>query len=258
METLDLEVDGRIARITFTRPGHLNSISEQVIEEMEEVVEFVQGEASIRTLVIQGSGEVFSVGLDLTLLKRAFQDPRYFRDVVGRYQNLLLGLEGLDVPVVAVVNGLARAGGFELVLACDLVLVADEARLGDNHTNFGVMPGGGSTFRLPAKIGELRAKELILTARWLTGAQAVEYGLALAAVPRSELPEATARLCSTLVDKPRGVHAAVKRSMAGSRGRPFVEAVEVELAEFDRYVLGEEQAREGFLAYLEGRPPRWP
>ncbi len=258
MDTLEFEVDRRVGTVTLTRPDRLNSISEAVMTDLEDVIDMVEGDPEIRALVIGGSGSAFSVGLDLELLIRAFDDPGFFRAVLFRYHQILLRIEELDTPVVAAVNGLTRAGGFELMLACDLVLVAEEARIGDNHTNFGVMPGGGSTFRLPAKIGDQKARELIMTApRWLGGREAVEYGLALRAVPAERLAEAVAELCSTLVDKPRAVHGAVKRAMRLSRGRSFAEAVDCELAEFESYMLGRPEGREGFAAYVEGRPPTW-
>lgn len=243
--------------MTFTRPDQLNSLSQSVMDDLEKVVDTVGRDEGIRVLVIRGSGTAFSVGLDLDLLKRAFREPDYFRAVVRRYHDLLLRLESLDVPVVAVVNGLARAGGFELMLACDFVLVAEEARIGDNHTNFGVMPAGGSTFRLPAKIGDQKAKEVIMTARWLTGREAADYGLALRAMPASGLDQAVAELCASLVDKPRGVHGAVKRAMRLSRGREFADGADTELAEFESYVLAGVDALEGFTAYVEGRLPNW-
>ena len=243
--------------VRFSRPDQLNSITEPVIAELELVLDRVRADPEIRVLVIRGEGRAFSVGLDLDLLARAFEDPDFFRRVLRRYHQLLLDLEALEVPVIAAVNGLARAGGFELLLACDLVVIAEDARIGDNHTGFGVMPGGGSTFRLPSRIGEQRAKELIFTARWVTAAEAVEIGLALQAVPAGRLDVAVEKLCSELVDKPRGVHGAVKSVMRDIRGLAFSEAVEVELAEFDRYVLGGTEAREGFHAFREGRDPDW-
>lgn len=163
----------------------------------------------------------------------------------------------MPIPTVAAVNGFARAGGFELALACDLMIVAEDAKIGDNHAHVGVMPGGGATQRLPRRIGEQRAKELIWTARWLTGIEAVEYGLALRAVPGARLMTAVEELLDDLRGKPRACLAAVKRAMRDGQGLPIDDAIEVEIKQFVAYMGGEPFAREGFRASLEGREPDW-
>ena len=252
------DVTQRVAHVTFNRPDSLNSITEQVLSDLDAVISAVQDDESVRAMVLRGSGRAFCVGLDLELLQRAFSDAGYFASVIRRLGDLLLRLEDLPVPVVGVANGLARAGGMEILLACDMVIVADEARIGDNHTNFGVMPGGGSTARLPRKIGDQRAKELILTARWLTGPEAVDYGVALRSVPETELDDAVEELLAGLRDKSRNCSAAVKRAMARTAVAPIRDAVAAELDEFVRYVCAPgSDAQEGLAASLERRAPNW-
>ena len=164
-ESLTYTVRDRVAYVTFTTPERLNSITEQRMADLEAVVAAVRSDESLRALVLTGSGRAFCVGLDLGLLKQAFQDIAFFERQVRRLNAVLLDLEALPVATIAAVNGFARAGGFEIALACDLMLIADEAQIGDNHTHVGVMPGGGSTQRLPRRIGEQRAQELIWSAR---------------------------------------------------------------------------------------------
>ncbi|MCA1713560.1 MAG: enoyl-CoA hydratase/isomerase family protein, partial [Actinobacteria bacterium] len=211
MTTIDLRRDDRVLRVTLDRPHALNAIDEEMLAGLAEVVRIARTDAGLRAVVISGRGEAFCVGLDVDLLERAFADVAYFRDVLERFNRTLLDLEELDVPVVAAVNGTTRAGGFELVLACDLVLIVEEARIGDVHTRFGVMPGGGATQRAPRKLGPQRAAELIMTSRWLTGAEAVAYGIALRAVPRARLDAAVDEFVGALVDTSRSSIGAVKR-----------------------------------------------
>jgi enoyl-CoA hydratase/carnithine racemase len=161
------------------------------------------------------------------------------------------------VPVVAAVNGLARAGGLELMLACDLVLIADEARVADHHLAFGIVPGGGSTQRLPRKVGAQRAREIIFTARWLTGAEAVEAGLALRSVPRAGLDAAVEELVARLRPLSRPCLAATKAAINEGRDLPLDAALDVELEHFVRYLDEVPGAREGYRAYVEKREPRW-
>ena len=123
-KSMSLEIRDRVAYATFTTPEKLNSISEDRIADLAEMIARVRADAGVRALTLTGSGRAFCVGLDLDLLKRAFYDMAYFEDVVRRLQAVLLDLEALPVPVIAAVNGITRAGGFEMMLACDFVLVA--------------------------------------------------------------------------------------------------------------------------------------
>lgn len=257
MDTLDLDVTDRVAYVRFTTPARMNSITEQRIADLEQVVARVRSDPNIRALVVTGSGRAFCVGLDLGLLERAFSDMRYFEATIRRLNAVLLDLEALPVATIAAVNGFARAGGFEIALACDLMVIADEARIGDNHTHVGVMPGGGSTQRLPRRIGEQRAKELIWSARWLDGPQAVAYGLALRSVPGAELDGAVEDLLAELRHRPRECLAVVKEAIHAARTLPIAAGIQHEIQAFVSYMGSQPFAREGYEASRAGRSPDW-
>ena len=250
MRAVDFEASDRIATATLRRSAARNAIDEDMLADLRDVVERVRADDALNALVITGEGDAFCIGLDIDLLKRAFADPAYFKDVLDRYNRILLDLEALPVPVIAAVNGLARAGGFELILACDLVVVAEEARIADHHLAFGIMPGGGATQRAPRKLGDQRAKELIFTARWMDGAEAAAAGLALRTVPRAELPKAVEQLTAQLRDKSRECLAATKAAMQKGATLPLDQAVAVETDHFMRYLQTESTARAGFDAYV--------
>jgi enoyl-CoA hydratase/carnithine racemase len=166
-------------------------------------------------------------------------------------------METLPVPVVAAVNGLARAGGFELILASDLAIAAHEARIADSHTQFGVIPGGGATQRAPRRIGAQRARELIFTARWIDGRDAAAYGLVLGSVPRADLAAATEELVDHFRTKSRACLAAAKAAMNDGARLAVADGVRLEIDRFFEYIDESPDAREGFNAYREKRPPRW-
>jgi enoyl-CoA hydratase/carnithine racemase len=256
-KTLNFEVRDRVGYVQFSTPDTLNSLSEARIEDLEAVIARVKADAEIRALTITGSGRAFCVGLDLELLKRAFNDPVYFEKTIRRLQAVLLDLESLPVPVIAAVNGYARAGGFELAIACDLMVIADEAKIGDRHTNLGVLPGGGISQRLPRRVGEQRAKALVLLAPWLSGEQAVAYGLALRSVPLADLPAAVEEMLSELRHRPRECSAAIKSAMHAARTLDSAQAVEFEIQTFVKYMVNLPYGREGYEASLAGRPPNW-
>lgn len=251
--SLKYEIRDQVAYVTFSTPEQLNSITEERLHDLDKVISSLEVDEQINAVAITGEGKAFCVGLDLGLLKKAFEDIEYFESVVRRLNALLHRLEALPVPVVAAVNGYARAGGFELALACDLMLIAEEAKIGDNHTHVGVMPGGGSTKRLPIRIGEQRAKELIWTARWLTGNEAVDYGLALRSVPLAALHDQLEALLDQLRDKPRAVLSVVKRTMRENRDLSVADGIDVEIRNFVEYMGGEPFARDGFWASIGGR-----
>ena len=109
--------------------------------------------------VITGNGRAFSAGADLKFIRESSGgNPRALQDFLYGIYGTLKRLEHFPRPVIAAVNGLALAGGIELVLCCDLVIAVESAKLGDAHANFGLIPGGGSSARLPRKIGPTRAK----------------------------------------------------------------------------------------------------
>ena len=214
----------------------------------------MQSDEGVRTLVIRGEGKAFSVGLDADLLDHAFDDLEYFEHMLTRVAAICLSLEALDVPVIAAVNGIARAGGFELALACDLIVMSDEARIGDVHTTFGVVPGGGSSVRLPHWVGVPRARELVYSGRWLSGQEALAIGLAQRSVPAEEFDRAVETLAASFTDKSRRALAACKRQINGGLGLDTPSGVEHERHEFIRYLREpHSDAIEGFRAWQQDR-----
>ena len=255
--TLTYEVRDRVAYVRFTTPQSLNSISEQRIDDLEEVVSAVRKDVSIRALTFTGSGRAFCVGLDLGLLKRAFYDIPYFEYMIRRLQKVLFDLEELPVAVIAAVNGLARAGGFEMLLAADFVVMANEAKIGDAHAHLGVLPGAGCSQRLPRRVGEQRAKELIILARWITGPEAVAMGLALRSVPLDELPDAVEEIVAEMRHRPRETTGALKREIHAARQLDLKAGVEFETKTFVEYMTQLPIGREGYEASIAGREPNW-
>lgn len=256
-DPIALRIDGHVATIVIDRPRAVNAIDEAVLTGLADMLATVAADDDAKVLVITGTGDVFCAGLDIDLLGRAFDDHAYFIDVLTRYRDVLLTVERLPVPVVAAVNGLTRAGGFELVLACDVVLAANEARIGDTHTTFGILPGGGATARAPRKLGWQRAADLLLTGRWIDGVEAVELGLASRAVPRAELPAAVTELTDGFATLSRAAVVATKATMRAGAAMPVERAIDLEIERFAEFLKDEPTAREGYDAFREKREPRW-
>jgi enoyl-CoA hydratase/carnithine racemase len=257
LKTIVLEKSKKTAYLMLNRPDALNGINHEMIDDLAAIIEDIQSDTYVKTVVITGAGRAFSVGADVDVLTHGFNDYPSLENFLRRLNRVLNDLETLGVPVIAAVNGVARAGGFELMLACDFVVASADARIGDNHTQFGVMPGGGATQRAPRKLGVQKAKELIFSAKWLQGQEVVDYGIALKVVPDAELSRAVEELADQFRDKSRPCLAAVKRAIHDGQQLSIEDAINLEIEVFMDYVKESPDAREGFTAYLEKRTPAW-
>ena len=254
---IGLSVGDRIATIRLNRPDALNALSPQLLEEFSHAVAAVRADHSIKALVIRGEGRGFCAGADLLYFDQVFDDLSLLPDYVRELNGALCGLEELPIPTVAVVHGYALAGGLELMMACDMAIVAEDARIGDQHANFGLIPGGGSTQRLPRRVGMPRAMELLTTGRWLSGQEAVEWGLALRAVPADALETELESLLAGLRNKSRIGLGLMKSLARSSQDLPLRDGVALEGATFTHLFSTSNHPRDGIQAFKEKRQPEF-
>lgn len=252
-----LEKENRVATIWLNRPDTLNALSPEVLEELSMGVAEAGGDQSIKALVIRGEGRAFCAGADLTYFQSTFNDPSLLPEYLAQIKNALCQIEELPIPAIAVVHGFALAGGLELMMACDMALVADDARIGDQHVNFGLMPGGGSTQRLPRRVGLQRAMELLTTGRWLSGAEAAEWGLALRSVPAEGLDEELEKLLNPLRTKSREGLSLIKSVTLRGMSLPINDGVALESHAFVQYMTTSPHPAEGIKAFKEKRQPEF-
>jgi enoyl-CoA hydratase len=179
-----------VAVLSLNRPDVLNALSPKLFEELRAHVDRLAGEtASVGCVVLRGAGRSFSAGNDLNAIRAGERAP------APHFQaETLDALELLPQPVIASVQGHCYTGALELVLACDLLLVAESAKLADTHGKWGMTPTWGMSQRLPRRIGELRAKQVMFSGRAVTGREAVALGLANECVPDAELEARTLAL----------------------------------------------------------------
>jgi enoyl-CoA hydratase/carnithine racemase len=237
------------------------SLTPGLLDHLEAALDQVSTDLSLRALVITGPQEefdsIFSVGMNIDFLGECFADPPgVFIPFVTRYHALLHRIEELPVPIVAAVNGLARAGGFELLLACDFVFIATEAKIGDHHLASGLPPGAGAAIRAQRTMGTQRAKEVLFTASWLTSEEAVASGIALRAVPRAQLHHEISEFIKKLLPTSRSAIAATKLALI--QAEPTRDGCAAELALFADFVTNDPLASEGYRSWIEKRKPSWP
>lgn len=243
-------VDG-VAWLTLNRPAALNAMTEQMHIELADACAYLTAETAVRAAVITGAGErAFCIGSDLDFLDAAFTGPDLdlFAAYLHRLGAVLTAVEELPVPTIAMVRGRARAGGFELLLCCDMVIVAEDARVGDVHTPYGHMPGGGATQRAVRKLGWQHGMELLCTGRWLTAAEAVTYGLALRAVPGAELRGEVGSLAATLAAHPGTCVRYLKQAALAGRNVPLEAGLQAEIDIYLAYLRADGTPRKLFVS----------
>lgn len=198
-ETVELAVAGNVATITMNRPEALNAITPTMLAELNEAFDRVANDGAVHAVVLTGAGRAFSAGVDLKALGERRLDGGKVGDLLDLPARRLTGLiSSMPKIVVAKVNGFCFTGALELALACDVIVTADEAKLGDTHAKFGLRPTWGMSQRLPHLVGMARARELSLTARQFTGIDAVAYGMAAHSHPAAELDAAVDALVAEI------------------------------------------------------------
>jgi enoyl-CoA hydratase len=217
-----------VVTLTFNEPDRLNAMTRAMGEAFSEQVARLAMDSQIRAVVVTGAGRAFSAGGDLQMIQDRADEGRErpgiarqgIRDFMLGFYKLFLAVRELPCPTIAAINGPAIGAGFCVALACDMRIVAEDARLGLNFTKLGLHPGMGATWTLPRLVGPAVAAELLFTSRSLDGAEAARLGLANRALPREEvLPEAqriAAEAASCAPIAVRGVKQALARSLDAS------------------------------------------
>lgn len=245
-----------IATIVINRPDKANAVNRDTRRELRSILEDIKADSSIRVLIVTGAGDKFFMsGSDLTDLKELSPLDMYnFMTTIG--QQLYTDFESLDIPVIAMVNGLAYGLGTEFALACDIRIASENARFGQPEISLGFIPGGGGTQRLAKLVGIGRAKELIYTGGTIDAKEAERIGLVNKVVPKDKLEETVKELAQKIASKsPVAIKIAKKAMNKGTQaGLDVGLALEV-LAECLCFTT--EDHKEGITAFLEKRAPKF-
>ncbi|MDQ3981777.1 MAG: enoyl-CoA hydratase-related protein [Actinomycetota bacterium] len=254
-ELVRYEVEGRVARITLDRPESLNAISGAMADELTSRFHEVAGDDGVWVVVLGAAGEkAFCVGADLK--ERAGFSLDDFHRNRKQVRGMFEALRAVPQPLIASVFGFALGGGFELALSCDLVVAAEDTKLGLPEATVGLLPAGGGTQLLTRKAGPARAKEMIYTGRRLDASEAHAAGIVQRVVPREELDAATAELARDVCrSSPVAVRAA-KAATDAALGVPIEEGIEIEHRAWET-VIGSADRSEGIAAFNEKRDPQW-
>ena len=247
------EKQGNVGVIKFNRPKALNAVNADLLAEMQQALEAIEKDQSIRVLILTGEGEkAFVAGADIAyMVNLSPLEARRF-SLIGH--EIGVRLENLPIPVIACVNGFALGGGTEMALACDFIYASENAKFGQPEINLGIIPGFGGTQRLPRSVGKGIAKELCMTGVMITAQEAKEIGLVNKLFPPDKLWDETMKTANLIASKGKVSLRAVKQCVDRGYDTDLRRGCQIEAEAFG-LCMASPDAKEGMSAFLEKRKP---
>ena len=244
-------------RLTLNRPETRNAINEAVMDGLARAIQTART-TDARVMVVRGAGGNFCSGADLNHMT-------YLRDhtehgtlaFIERLATLFNSFETEPFVTVAAVDGFALAGGFELLLACDIVLAKADALVGDRHLQYGLLPGAGGSVRLARKTSEARARYLLLTGEMIDGRTAADWGLASHVFSPEDFDKEVERVVERLRTRSADAIAAAKQMLLRERDLPLADAIKVEREIVAAYRANSPDGREGLRAFQAKSEPQF-
>ena len=231
MTPVSVSAAAGIGTIVLNRPEHMNAVNVELAVALERALVTLGSDPTINVVLLRGGGGNFCAGGDFGEVERLREEgPEALRVLFEAFRKACDAIATVEVPVVAAVEGVAAAGGFELMQAVDIVLVRDDAKIADNHVRFGMIPGGGSTQRLPRLVGRQQAMGLLLSGDRLSGTDAARMGLAYRSFAPSEFEEAVERFAATMAGRERSALVTIKGLVGAGLHTSLATGLDDELA----------------------------
>jgi enoyl-CoA hydratase/carnithine racemase len=240
--------------ITLNQPETFNALSGEMIKGIGESLACFEKDTQIRVVLIESSGDYFCTGANLKEAKEKRKSHDAWSAFISDGLDVFRSLEKSPLPVVAAVQGLCLAGGLELSLCCDVVFAGKSTKIGDQHSQYGLLPGWGGSQRLPRIVGLRAALDLLYSARWLKADEALRMGLVSYVVDDDLLVAQALEYCNALAERcPRGL-TKMKRLVRDGLDMPLSEGLDLERTEVGEYIFSDD-AEEGLNAFEERRKP---
>src|ERR687885_1625778 len=256
MPLVEIEDRGAVRHVVLARPEKRNALSGEVVQGLGDAFRGAAGDDSVRVVVVRGAGAMLSSGMDLGDLRALSEDPsglRSYRREILAIWNLL---EEMPKATIAQIHGAALGGAMELVLACDMRTMAEDAVTGMLEARIGLLPDVGGCSRLPAVVGVGLAKELIMTGKGIDGREAHRIGFANRIAPADELEAATQALCDELLACAPLAVGLAKRVMDAAAKPALAATLEQEVTA-QQLLAASEDFAEGTRAFREKRDPEF-
>jgi enoyl-CoA hydratase len=242
-----------VATITLNRPEALNAFSKEVVEEILHALEDVKTDEAVRVVVLTGAGEkAFSAGADIKAMVEMTALKARELSLIG--ERLCVGLENLEKPVIAAINGYALGGGLEVAMSCDLRIASENAKMGQTEINIGLIPGWGGTQRLTRLVGMTKAKELVFTGRIIDAKTAEQIGIVNMVVPADKFRDTVSQFAKDLASKAPVALRVAKALINKGSDIGLESALALEREGFG-VVGSSEDLKEGVSAFTEKRKP---
>jgi enoyl-CoA hydratase/carnithine racemase len=249
-EFIETSVDGHVAICRLNRPEVRNALSPELMEELASALEGFDADPNVRCIVIAGSDEAFAAGADIkATVERSFDEALYHPAA-----SFWKRLAALKTPMVAAVSGWALGGGFELALACDLIVASETAEFGQPEITLGIIPGGGGTQRLARVLGKQRTMDLVLTGRRISAMDAHEAGLVNAVANKKSWLEDAMELARRVARRPPIAARLAKQAVIAADETSLSAGLETERRLYELSMATEDRV-EGMQAFLEKRKP---
>lgn len=252
MKFLRWNVEDKVAIVTINRPP-ANALSRNLITEINEFLNVIENDHSVRVIVLHGKGRFFSAGADI----KEFTDLDSKEEVMNlakHGQQVFERIESFSKPIIAAIHGASLGGGLELAMGCHMRFVTEDAKLGLPEVTLGILPGFAGTQRLPKYVGTAKAAEMMLTGEPITGLEAVQCGLANRAFTADDLLPKTLEIAKKIALKSPNSLSAIIKMLSFSKGQSFYDGVEEESKIFGE-IFSTEDAKEGISAFIEKRQP---
>ena len=249
------DVEGAIGTITVNRPDKLNALDLATIGAMETALADMAADKRVRVIIFTGAGKAFVAGGDIADLNSR-QGLAHYTEFAGRIHDVFSLIESCDKPTIGAVNGWALGGGCELMLALDIRIVSEAARIGVPEIKLGLFPGAGGTQRLIRQIPLCRAKELMFAGDHISAEEAVALGLANRVVAAEELMPVCRELAEKIAAKSPLALKILKRTLAAGADMALPAALAHEQAMIS-LAMDSEDAHEGCSAFLEKRDAKF-
>ncbi len=254
--SVTITTDESVGIIELARPDVFNAISTGLCRALREGLLSFEADPGIRAVLVRSQGDNFCVGADLAEVKGIRSSSDQLEAFLRGGHATLAAIEGSSLPVVMAVQGLALAGGLELLLAADIVFAARSARFGDQHGQFGLVPGWGGSQRLPRAIGVRRALDLTLGVRWISAETALEWGLVNYLTDDERLVEESLAYCRKLATRSRSGLSTMKRLIRDGKDLALSEGLQMEIAAAVP-ALQSPDVSEGLSAFEQRRKPHF-
>lgn len=250
-----VEIDDRIAIVTFNRPKSLNALSKEVLNEFHDLLKNLNANESVRVIILTGAGDrAFVAGADIRELKQMNSADALAYSTLG--QDCFSYIEKMNKIVIAAVNGFALGGGSELALACDFIFASEKAQFGLPEVTLGVMPGFAGTQRLPKAVGIRMARELIYSGERIDAKRALEIGLVNRVFPADTLISETKKVAQKISANSFPAVLSSKRAINNGHEIDLERGCKLERSIF-ALVFDNKDAKEGITAFLEKRPAKF-